>query len=251
MRHGDDQVWRNESVVTRYLEGVRGGIPLAEEQIGILLRLVAAARPKVESFLDVGCGDGVLGRAILSRYPEARGVFLDFSERMLKGARVKLGSAAAAHSFILRDYGQPEWVDALGTNPAFDVVVSGFSIHHQPDKRKKELYLEVFDLLKPGGLFLNLEHVASKSDWGEKLFDEYFVDSLYQNHRRTGGKRSRTEIADEYYHRDDKAANILSPLETQCAWLREIGFADVDCYFKVFELALFGGNRPMQGAPAR
>jgi len=27
-------------------------------------------------------------------------------------------------------------------------------------------------------------------------------------------------------------------------WLQEIGFADVDCYFKIFELALFGGRKP-------
>jgi len=30
-------------------------------------------------------------------------------------------------------------------------------------------------------------------------------------------------------------------LEKQCEWLREIGFNEVDCYMKIFELALFGG----------
>ena len=44
--------------------------------------------------------------------------------------------------------------------------------------------------------------------------------------------------------RADKAANILAPVDDQCRWLREIGFADVDCYFKAFELALFGGRKP-------
>ena len=27
----------------------------------------------------------------------------------------------------------------------------------------------------------------------------------------------------------------------QCRWLREIGFQDVDCFWKYFELAIFGG----------
>jgi hypothetical protein len=45
-------------------------------------------------------------------------------------------------------------------------------------------------------------------------------------------------------HRPDKAANILAPVEAQCDWLREIGYEDVDCYFKVLELAVFGGRRP-------
>jgi tRNA (cmo5U34)-methyltransferase len=51
-------------------------------------------------------------------------------------------------------------------------------------------------------------------------------------------------VARLYYDRPDKDANILAPVEEQCAWLRDIGFTDVDCYLKVFELAVFGGRRP-------
>lgn len=55
---------------------------------------------------------------------------------------------------------------------------------------------------------------------------------------------SRSEVAETYYYRPDKAAKILTPVELQCQWLREIGFADVDCYLKILELAVFGGRRP-------
>jgi tRNA (cmo5U34)-methyltransferase len=34
-----------------------------------------------------------------------------------------------------------------------------------------------------------------------------------------------------------------APVERQCEWLRDVGYADVDCFFKVFELAVFGGRR--------
>jgi hypothetical protein len=74
--------------------------------------------------------------------------------------------------------------------------------------------------------------------------DEHFVDSLCEFHARTGSGQSREQIAREYYHRGDKAANLLAPVDDQCRWLREISFADLDCYFKAFELALFGGRRP-------
>jgi len=238
-----DQVWRTDDVVQRYLAGVRGGIPLAAEQIRILLRLVEAAVPNVGTFLDVGCGDGVLGCALLDRWPSARGVFLDFSEPMLAAVRQNLG-APAVHHFVLQDYGQPEWTSPLADRRPFDIVVSGFSIHHQPDDTKRAIYRDIFDLLRPGGIFLNLEHVASASSWGSMRFDEYFVDSLCEFHARTGTGKSREQIAQAYYHRADKAANILAPVEDQCRWLREIGFCDVDCYFKTFELALFGGRKP-------
>ena len=54
---------------------------------------------------------------------------------------------------------------------------------------------------------------------------------------------ARAEVETNYYNRPDKAANILAPVELQCQWLREIGFTDVDCYLKIFELAVFGGRK--------
>jgi hypothetical protein len=52
-------------------------------------------------------------------------------------------------------------------------------------------------------------------------------------------------VASTYDQRPDKAANILAPVEEQCAWLRAVGFVDVDCFFKAFELAVFGGRKPI------
>ncbi len=39
----------------------------------------------------------------------------------------------------------------------------------------------------------------------------------------------------------DKVVNIITSVESQCDWLRDIGFERVDCYQKLFELAIFGG----------
>jgi len=43
---------------------------------------------------------------------------------------------------------------------------------------------------------------------------------------------------------DEDESNQLLDVETQVAWLREIGFAQVDCFWKWRELAVFGGMRP-------
>ncbi len=242
------QVWKTAELSQKYLSGVRSAIPLATEQIEIILRIIQTTKSQVNNFLDLGCGDGILGQAILSQYPNSQGVFLDFSEAMIEAAKSKVADNYQGNfEFITQDYGLPEWVNKVHRKAPFDVVVSGFSIHHQPDTRKQKIYQEIYQLLKPGGLFLNLEHVASPSKLIGQLFDELFVDSLHTFHQSQNTNKSREEINRQYYNRPDKKANILAPVETQCDWLREIGFIHVDCFLKLFEIALFGGIKPELG----
>ena len=244
MKERNYTIWKTAELSKTFLEGVRGAIPLAAEQIDCLLRIIRLTQPQVKKFLDLGCGDGILGRSIHQQYPEAKGLFLDISESMLQAAKSSVAESTCNSIFMLQDFGEQVWVNSVIQEAPFDVIVSGFAIHHQSDKRKREIYQEIYDLLKPGGLFLNLEHVAFQSKWGEKAFDELFVDALYSFHKERGSKQSREEIEQQYYNRADKSANILAPVETQCNWLREIGFVDVDCFMKLFEIALFGGLRP-------
>lgn len=243
MQQRNDTVWQSAELAARFLAGVRGSIPLAATQLDVILRVIAKAQPEgVRRFLDLGCGDGILGHAILDRYAAAQGLFADFSEPMLDAARARLANYSG-QTFAAIDYATPAWVDQVAVYAPFDVIVSGFSIHHQPDNRKREVYAEIYNLLKPGGVFLNLEHVASLDKWVEELFDDLMIDSQYGYLSAGSDTRSREEIAYTHYYRPDKAANILAPVETQCDWLREIGYQHVDCYLKIFELALFGGLR--------
>jgi tRNA (cmo5U34)-methyltransferase len=237
----DDHVWQDRSLVAAFLTGVRGGIPYAADQIEIMLRVLGGAGLPVRRFLDLGCGSGVLAQAILTQYPEAQAILLDFSEPMLDAAREQF---APDHEVVVADFGTPSWTDSVAQLAPFDAIVSGFAIHHQPDERKPALFGEIFELLTPGGWFLNVEHVASPTPLIAQLNDELFVDRLTVFHERAGTGKSRAEVASVYVYRPDKAANILAPVEDQCRWLRSIGYEEVDCFFKVFELAVFGGRHP-------
>lgn len=234
--------WQTPELATSFLEGVRGAIPAADLQLAIIGKIVEQWCDRPLTILDLGCGDGILGRYLLHRYPSAKGIFVDFSDPMLAVARQKLNHFPQAQ-VVSADFGTVAWTDSIAADRPLDIVVSGFAIHHQPDARKQALYSEIYELLGSGGVFLNLEHVASCTTAGEKLFDEFFVDHLYAFHAQTNPRVQREAIAEKYYKRPDKTENILAPADEQCRWLREIGFRDVDCFFKTFELALFGGRK--------
>jgi ubiquinone/menaquinone biosynthesis C-methylase UbiE len=238
-----DKVWKLPEIVNRYLS-YRAAIPLAQEQIGVMNSILKTRQQPVESFLDLGSGDGILAAAILGEYPAARGVLVDFSEAMLEQAREQLKKYADQLVFENLDYGFPDWVDRMQVYSPFDAVVSGYSIHHQPDERKRQVYEEIFSLLSPGGWFVNIEHVSSAAQLNIDLFENHYVSARYAIEKQQGGPRSFEDLTEEYRNRPDKAANILAPVELQCEWLREIGYEEVDCYFRIFELAVFAGRKP-------
>ena len=90
---------------------------------------------------------------------------------------------------------------------------------------------------------INIEHVASPTRWTESIWDDYMIDAIFGETIKAAPGRTRAEVAREYYAHAAETAGQLAPLEVQCDWLREIGFENVDCYLKVLELALFGGQR--------
>jgi tRNA (cmo5U34)-methyltransferase len=169
--------------------------------------------------LDLGSGDGRLLALVRLTFPDADAVALDFSETMLERLRTRF--AGEPVTIISHTLDEP-LPDSLG---AFDAIVSSFAIHHVSDARKRALYGEIFTRLAPGGVFCNLEHVASPTP----ALHERFLSQL--------------GVAPE----DDDPSNKLLDVETQLAWLREIGFAEVDCHWKWRELALLAGSRPRSG----
>ena len=171
---------------------------------------------EVRRILDLGAGDGRLLALLRLDRPAARGVATDLSPTMLDAARARFAGDPLVE-VVAHDLDAP--LVALGEAGAFDAVVSCFAIHHCSHARKRALYCEVFELLEPGGVFYNLEHVSSPTPELHAAFFAALGMSL----------------------KDEDRSNQLLDVETQVAWLREIGFAQVDCFWKWRELAVFGG----------
>jgi len=238
-----DAAWRDEEQVRVFLEGIRGAIPFFGAQIETMVSLMAGMH--VRSFLDLGCGDGILSQKILSKHPEARGVLIDFSRPMLKKAREALGGVSKALDFVEADFSSPNWPSkAAGPNMnTFDLVVSGYAIHHQSAEVKRSIYKSIYELLNHGGLFVNIDHVASPTELIRDISNNIFLQNLKIYHESQGGPADFEKVRDIFLKRMAEEAAVLCSVNSQCRWLSECGFIDVDCFFKSFELAVFGGRK--------
>ncbi len=208
-------LWVNEEHALSYLRE-RESLPHRVDALEVLCELLPE---RVERVLDLGTGDGITLELVLAARPDATGVGLDFGAEMLRRAEERFAGDARVeigrHDLELPLPGE------LGT---FDLVVSSFAIHHLAPGRQRELYGEVFERLRPGGRFVNAEHVASPT---EELHRE-FLASL-----------GRTSY-------DDDPSNRLVALEQHLTWLNGLGFVNSDCFWKWRELAVVSGIRPEQ-----
>lgn len=125
-------------------------------------------------------------------------IFTDISDPMLEAAKKQIGDNPRA-TVVKTDFATPDWVDGFEVEAPFDVIVSGFAIHHQSDDRKKGLYAEIYGLLCEGGVFLNLDQVSSATPSGSELFDSFFVDHLRRFQSNVSHGKTTREIEKAYY----------------------------------------------------
>jgi len=212
MAESNINLWTSPGHALEYLANA-DAIPHRTEGERVLLEFLPA---QVRRVLDLGSGDGRLLTIVKLARPGASAVAVDFSPPMLDRLRERFASDPSVE-VVVHDLDEP-LPASLGE---FDAVVSSFAIHHVPHNRKRALFEEVFRLLTRGGVFLNLEHVASSTP----ALHEKFLRVL------------NIEPADE------DPSNKLLDVETQLGWLRSIGFAEVDCHWKWRELALLAGTK--------
>jgi len=240
-----DVIWRQADTTANYHRS-RPGVPFAEAQFDIVERVVRAHDVEVECLLDLGCGDGIAAQAMIDRFPVNRAVLVDFSEPMLEAARDRFAASDADVGIVFGDMLGSDWLPAVRPVAPFDLVISRYAIHHLPHERKQSLYAEILDLLRPGGMFVNIEHVSSPNLEYQSAFDRMLVEGI---HALAGDRQTIEDAERAYRNRQDAETNILAPVETQCDWLRDIGFVDVDCPFKALELAVFAGRKPASNIP--
>lgn len=172
--------------ISRWDRQQEGYLPDREERFTALIDAVEAGAGRPDPLvLDLGCGPGSLATRLLDRIPDATVVAIDTDPLLLalgRGAH----SGRMALRFADHDLGTSGWAAALDLDRPADAAVSTTALHWLPESALRTAYAELASALRPGGLFLNGDHL----DVGEptlRRLERALADRA--THRRFGDDR--------------------------------------------------------------
>ena len=170
-----------------------------------------------KSILDLGSGNGNITAQLIPYFPKANYTLVDASTEMIELCRNQFKDYDI-------NYANKYFKDFLFKENSYDLIVAGFSLHHCDAHEKQDLFKEVFNSLKTGGIFScsdlmitkkNPDHLRLLKQWEE------FVNTSFPD----GEKWSWLM---EHYEAFDKPTDYTSQIE----WLKKAGFINIHLPFR-------------------
>lgn len=201
-------------------------VPCFDDFYATALDRIPYAAERPFEVLDLGAGTGLFAFFVAQAFPRARFTLLDVSAEMLARARERF-AGEERFTFLQRDFAEP-------LPGAYDLVISGLAIHHLSDEAKRSLFARILAVLRPGGIFINADQVMGPTPELEREYNDAWLRQV-----RARGVSDADLLPAIERMKEDR----MAPLEDQLRWLREAGFADVDCWYKHYRFAVFSGSR--------
>ena len=137
-----------------------GYIPDREERFAVIADVVrtSCARPD-PLVVDLGAGPGSLSVRILDRLPAATVVAVDADPLLLGLAAAAYGDRSGLR-IVDRDLRGPGWEAALHLERPPEAIVSTTALHWLTLDQLTRLYRSCAELLRPGGVLVNGDHLG-------------------------------------------------------------------------------------------
>ena len=232
-------------------------------------------------FLDIGSGTGAQSIAILKQFPKLHSVCLDLCEPMHRILEQKAAHVFGSAKFeerctlITADFmssaGSPrnllKPLKRVGEDAKYKAVVTAFALHHLTNREKRRAYRRIFEVLEPGGLFVNADLFSFQSPTLKAAAQKFTIDYINKQHtdpdpefatafRAIGPARERLRKA---WVRHCNQFNIPAPIECagdrpsgskrssthdgQAQMLLEAGFAEVGCPLRYWQVGILWGKK--------
>jgi SAM-dependent methyltransferase len=120
----------------------------------VIADVVESVDPR--AVLDLGCGPGSLATRLADRLPEARITGVDGDRLLLELGRATAGDRV---EFVEADLAADDWADAVPAR--LDAAVSTTALHWLSRAALAALYTRLGELIRPGGVFVNGDHLPA------------------------------------------------------------------------------------------
>jgi tRNA (cmo5U34)-methyltransferase len=184
--------------------------------------------PKATDLMDIGCGAGNYTLKMLSKISGLNCTLIDLSLPMLEKAKKRvLQSNAGLVQIIQQDIRQLDFPDQQ-----FDIILAAAVFHHLRDDADWEnVFLKVFQWLKPGGSVWISDLVKHDTAAINDMFETGYADYL----ESIGGADFRQKVFD-YVAYEDTPRSVIYQLDL----LKKVGFSQVEILHKNACFASFG-----------
>jgi SAM-dependent methyltransferase len=217
----DDQDWNDPARVDRWVarDAQRHVLRTARELSVALVGL--DTRPA--SVVELAGGAGTFLAEFLDAYPTAHGLWSDSSGEMERHARATLSRFGDRVDFLVADMRNPGVAHASA-----DVVVCARATHGIGSEELGPFYREVAAILRPGGWFVNLDHMAAADPWGARY----------------------DQVTARFYDQSEKAAPVRTKnrgshtVEAHLDALAAAGLIEADTPWRLLSTVLLLARRP-------
>lgn len=233
-----------ESDSQDFIDYGRYFVPQREYQLQTIADLIPSP-PGPAHILELSCGEGVLAEVLLNRFPSITLHGYDISPTMLQQAQMRL--AQFGGRFVPRqfDLAETEW---RTMKPIFHAVVSSLTIHHLDGPEKLRLFLDLYQMLLPGGVLVIADLVAPTRELGTAVAAKAWDEAVRQRSRQLDGNENGLKEFQKlqwnlYRYPEDPEVAIDKPsgLLDQLKWLEQAGFSAVDLHWALAGHVIYSG----------
>jgi tRNA (cmo5U34)-methyltransferase len=126
------------------------------------LDLIKSVNPEPMTWLDTGCGTGILIEKAVSSFHHTRFVLADPAEAMLTIAKTKLSTYPPS----MMEYIQAGTQEIKYPDHSFDVITAIQSHHYLDEAGRKQATVNCFRMLNAGGVYVTFENIQPDTDKG-------------------------------------------------------------------------------------
>ena len=192
--------------------------------------------------LDLGVGTGYLTHKIVEKFSNATVVAIDAAEMMIDKAKIRLKDKLGQITFKTTTF--QELPDKVKDVAELDAVVSAFALHHLQREEKLKLFQYIHSVLKPGGWFVNCDIFNAIDPANEALYRRLLYKGTQERSRSLKHEeKSLDYIASEYTSKEKRDGDHPLSITEETQLLTEAGFRMVDCFWKEYREAVYGGTK--------